>query len=84
MPVLLAGGGFEHGQHLAFDQKRNYPLPNLFVSLLQQLGLETVVLGPGNIAQAHQPDEYLALDTLQPCISALRQLIQRFCLPASS
>ena len=50
---------------------------------LQQLGLETVVLGPGNIAQAHQPDEYLALDTLQPCISALRQLIQRFCLPAS-
>ena len=51
---------------------------------LQQLGLETVVLGPGNIAQAHQPDEYLALDTLQPCISALRQLIQRFCLPASS
>lgn len=41
MPVLLAGGGFKHGQHLAFDQKRNYPLPNLFVSELQRLGLET-------------------------------------------
>lgn len=41
MPVLLAGGGFKHGQHLAFDQKRNYPLPNLFVSVLQNLGLET-------------------------------------------
>lgn len=40
MPVLLAGGGFQHGQHLAFDQKRNYPLSNLFVNLLQQLGLE--------------------------------------------
>lgn len=40
MPILLAGGGFNHGQHLAFDQKRNYPLTNLFVSMLQQLGLE--------------------------------------------
>jgi len=41
MPVLFAGGGFKHGQHLAFDQKRNYPLPNLFVNELQRLGLET-------------------------------------------
>ena len=41
MPVLFAGGGFKHGQHLAFDQNRNYPLPNLFVSVLQKLGLET-------------------------------------------
>lgn len=40
MPVLLGGGQFEHGQHLAFDQKRNYPLPNLFVDLMQQVGLE--------------------------------------------
>ena len=40
MPVLFAGGGFQHGQHLAFDQKNNYPLPNLFVSALQRLGLE--------------------------------------------
>lgn len=40
MPVLLGGGGFRHGQHLAFDQKNNYPLPNLYVSALQRLGLE--------------------------------------------
>ena len=40
MPILLAGGGFKHGQHLAFDRKNNYPLANLFVSMLQQLGLE--------------------------------------------
>lgn len=40
LPVLLAGGGFRHGQHLAFDTKKNYPLPNLFVSMLQRLGLE--------------------------------------------
>ncbi len=40
MPVLLAGGGFRHGQHLAFDRKNNYPLPNLYLSVLQQTGLE--------------------------------------------
>jgi hypothetical protein len=40
MPVLLAGGGFRHGQHLAFDRERNYPLPNLFVSMLHRLGIE--------------------------------------------
>ena len=40
MPVLFAGGGFKHGQHLAFDPKDNYPLPNLYVSALQRLGLE--------------------------------------------
>ncbi|MCC9607301.1 DUF1552 domain-containing protein [Blastopirellula sp. JC732] len=40
MPVLFAGGGFRHGQHLAFDQKKNYPLPNLYLSMLQKTGLE--------------------------------------------
>ena len=40
MPVLLAGGGFKHGQHLAFDQENNYPLPNLFLSILHRHGLE--------------------------------------------
>lgn len=40
LPILFAGGGFCHGQHLAFDRERNYPLPNLFVSMLQRLGIE--------------------------------------------
>lgn len=40
LPVLLAGGGFKHAGHLAFDQKKNYPLPNLYLSMLQRLGLE--------------------------------------------
>ena len=40
MPVILAGGGFKHGQHLAFDSERNYPLPNLFVSIIQRMGIE--------------------------------------------
>ena len=41
LPVLLAGGGFKHGQHLAFNKENNYPLANLYVSMLQRLGLET-------------------------------------------
>jgi hypothetical protein len=40
LPTLFAGGGFRHGQHLAFDRTQNYPLPNLFVSMLQRMGLE--------------------------------------------
>lgn len=40
LPVLFAGGGFQHGQHLAFDRDWNYPLPNLFVSVLHRLGIE--------------------------------------------
>ena len=45
LPVLLAGGGFKHGQHLAFDKNNNYPLANLYVSMLQRLGIETDKFG---------------------------------------
>jgi hypothetical protein len=40
LPILLAGGGFQHGQHLAYNGNRNTPLANLFVSMLQKLGVE--------------------------------------------
>jgi hypothetical protein len=40
MPVIFAGGGFRHGQHLAFSKERNYPLPNLFVNMIQRMGIE--------------------------------------------
>jgi hypothetical protein len=40
MPTIVAGGRFRHGQHLEFDSRQNYPLPNLFVSMLQQIGIE--------------------------------------------
>ncbi len=40
LPVLFAGGSFKHGKHLAFDQKNNTPLANLFVSMMQDMGLE--------------------------------------------
>lgn len=40
LPVLLAGGGFKHGQHLSFDKTNNYPLSNLHLSMLHRLGIE--------------------------------------------
>jgi Protein of unknown function (DUF1552) len=40
MPTLLMGGGFNHGQHHVFDTEHNYPLPNLFVSMLQRMGID--------------------------------------------
>jgi BMFP domain-containing protein YqiC len=46
LPVLFAGGGFRHSQHLAFERSRNYPLPNLFVSMLQRMGIEQTSFGP--------------------------------------
>jgi len=39
LPILLVGGGFKHAGHLSFDTQRNYPLPNLYVSMLQKMGL---------------------------------------------
>lgn len=41
LPILVAGGGFRHGQHLAFDPQNPPPLGNLYVSMLQRLGIET-------------------------------------------
>lgn len=45
-----------------------------------KIGMDTVILGPGDIAQAHQPDEFLAEDRINPTIELLRKLIQRFCV----
>jgi Protein of unknown function (DUF1552) len=45
LPVVVAGGGFKHGQHLAFDPNSPPPLCNLYVSMLQRLGIETDKFG---------------------------------------
>lgn len=44
-----------------------------------RLGMETLVLGPGDVAQAHQPDEYLEAARIRPTLALLRALIRRFC-----
>lgn len=46
----------------------------------QELGMETVIFGPGSIETAHQPDEHLEIASLQPTIDKLAALVQRFCL----
>ncbi len=46
---------------------------------LQSLGMDTIVMGPGSIDQAHQPDEYLAFDQIKPTVAVLEQLIARYC-----
>ncbi len=46
---------------------------------LTSLGIETMVLGPGSIDQAHQPNEYIALNQLNPTIDIIRRLIFKYC-----
>jgi hypothetical protein len=45
LPILLAGGGFKHGRHLEFKRDDNTPLSNLFVSMLQRIGVESDTFG---------------------------------------
>ncbi|MCW8908975.1 MAG: acetylornithine deacetylase [Sedimenticola sp.] len=47
---------------------------------LQQLGMDTLILGPGDIDQAHQPNEYLGLERIEPMVRLLQSLIRHFCL----
>ncbi len=43
------------------------------------MGLETIVMGPGSINQAHQPDEYIETKTLNPAVDVIRRLIEHYC-----
>jgi hypothetical protein len=52
LPILVAGGGFRHGAHLAFDHEDNLPLSNLFVTILQRLGIEADAFGSSTAALA--------------------------------
>lgn len=49
-------------------------------AFMQQLGMETLVFGPGSIDQAHQPDEFIPLEQVQPAVDALTSLVQQFCV----
>jgi hypothetical protein len=45
LPIILAGGSLKHGRHHAFKTDNNAPLCNLFVTLLQHLGVEADAFG---------------------------------------
>ncbi|MGN0922400.1 MAG: acetylornithine deacetylase [Cellvibrio sp.] len=46
---------------------------------IQKLGAQTIILGAGSIDQAHQPDEFISLDQLQPAVKMLQSLIKHYC-----
>ncbi|GLS90580.1 acetylornithine deacetylase [Psychromonas marina] len=58
-------------------QSANYCTEAPFI---EQLGCDTIVLGPGHIAQAHQPNEYLDLSFVKPTQAVIDKLIQRYCV----
>ncbi|GAB3294319.1 acetylornithine deacetylase [Pseudidiomarina andamanensis] len=58
-------------------QPANYCTEAPFV---QALGCQTIVMGPGNIAQAHQPDEFIQIDEIAPAQNQLRALIRQVCM----
>lgn len=47
---------------------------------MQALGMDTVVMGPGSIDQAHQPNEFIDLSEIDKAVKVLQGLIQEFCL----
>ncbi|OUR85329.1 hypothetical protein A9Q85_08300, partial [Cycloclasticus sp. 44_32_T64] len=47
---------------------------------LNNLGLDTIVIGPGNIDQAHQPNEYIPSNQIEPYCNFLQKLIQKICI----
>jgi acetylornithine deacetylase len=92
MPVLVEPGfppidPFETSKEselLRFVTKSsgNQPMTVAFgteAPFLQEMGIETVVFGPGSIDQAHQADEYLGKEQIDPTRRTLMELIQRYC-----
>jgi acetylornithine deacetylase len=57
-------------------QSANYATEAPFIN---QLGCDTIILGPGSIDQAHQPDEYISLDYVNPTVHVLQQMINKVC-----
>lgn len=47
---------------------------------LQKIGMETIVMGPGAIDQAHQPNEFIEQSQIAPAIHVIEELIRKFCV----
>jgi len=46
---------------------------------LNRLGMQTIILGPGHIEQAHQPNEFLPMEQITPCVDLISKMIHRYC-----
>jgi acetylornithine deacetylase len=62
---------------LTGDNSRNAVPFQTEAGQFQEAGLSTVICGPGSIAQAHQPDEYIEIAQLEACTAMMRRLIAR-------
>ena len=62
------------------ESNQTYTVPYVTeAGLFQQLGVPTVVCGPGSIEQAHTPDEFIALSEVAACERFMRRLMDRVC-----
>jgi acetylornithine deacetylase len=66
------------------EQLSGYPSASVAFAteapFMQELKMQTVIIGPGSIDQAHQPNEFIAINQLEPAVKIVRQLIEKFCL----
>ena len=63
-----------HSQTVAFGTEAPH---------LQAMGMDTIVMGPGSIDVAHQPNEHIELSQLPPAYALITQLINHYCISAS-
>ena len=47
---------------------------------LNNMGMQTIIMGPGHIDQAHQPDEFLPMEQIQPAIDLISNMIEQTCV----
>ncbi len=84
-PSIMPFAGFENSALVkACETLTGYSAESVLFGteapFFSRMGMDTVVLGPGDIDQAHQPDEYLSLDRINPMVNLIRNLIKKYCL----
>jgi acetylornithine deacetylase len=69
------GPGVALAQRLTGNQELSVVSFGTEAGLFQELGISTVVCGPGSLDQAHKPDEFIELDQLQRCLTVMERLL---------
>ena len=82
LPAMDTAQASEIAQHLKFltGKSASSVAFGTEAPYYNSMKTETIVIGPGSIDQAHQPDEFLPIDQIDPTIDLLKQLIHKFCM----
>lgn len=82
LPAMDTAQASEIAQHLKFltGKSAGSVAFGTEAPYYNQMQTETIVIGPGSIDQAHQPDEFLPIDQIEPTVDMLKQLIHKFCV----